>query len=124
MTIAAETVREQTIRRFRTKRSPDGKAWKPSPNGMQDTGRLMNIHRIVRGLTARIGPTVIYGAIHQFGGTIKPRRASRLVFVGQNGSLVFAKEVKIPARPYLGVNERNRQEIENRITNLVRALIR
>jgi len=42
----------------------------------------------------------IYGAIHQFGGTIKPKAGGRLVFQ-MGGKTVFAKSVKIPARPFL-----------------------
>ena len=110
ITVAAETVREQTVHRFSTKRPPDGGTWKPSPNSMQDTGNLMdNIRRIVHGTTARVGPTVVYGPIHQFGGTINTRRASGIV---------------IPARPYLGVNSRDSREIEKRVAGVVRALLR
>jgi phage gpG-like protein len=43
----------------------------------------------------------VYGAIHQFGGTIRPKNPSgSLRFMGADG-FVFAKRVEIPARPFL-----------------------
>ena len=45
---------------------------------------------------------LVYARIHEFGGTIVPRRAPFLVFTGEDGGLVFTKKVKIPARPYIG----------------------
>lgn len=71
-------------------------------------------------LEAEIGPSVIYGRIHELGGEIKPINAKFLVFkvpVSQAisykksggvkagkiemGETIFAKKVTIPARPYL-----------------------
>ena len=48
-----------------------------------------------------IGPTKIYGRIHELGGTIKPIYAKMLSWMGDNGIRRFAKKVVIPARPYL-----------------------
>jgi phage gpG-like protein len=45
---------------------------------------------------------LVYARIHEFGGTIFPRRAPFLVFETKEGNLVFAKKVTIPARPYIG----------------------
>lgn len=39
--------------------------------------------------------------VHQFGRTIVPKTAKRLVFPGPTGALIFAKKVVIPARPFL-----------------------
>jgi len=51
---------------------------------------------------ARVGNQgVVYAAIHEFGGTIRPKRAKRLVFEVEPGQLVFAESVTIPARPTL-----------------------
>jgi len=46
------------------------------------------------------GGAAIYAAIHQFGGTITPRKAGALSFGGK----LFAS-VTIPARPYLGFTD-------------------
>lgn len=54
-----------------------------------------------------VGTNVVYAAIHEFGGVIRPKKAGgRLVFrVAGDGdgpeSLVFAKSVRIPRRAYM-----------------------
>lgn len=40
-------------------------------------------------------------AVHQYGATIVPKKAKRLVFPGPGGKLIFAKKVVVPARPFL-----------------------
>ena len=63
------------------------------------------------GAEAEIGPHVIYGRIQEFGGTIKPIRAKLLHWV-TDGVDHFAKQVTIPARPYLGpAAEDNKDQI-------------
>jgi len=63
-------------------------------------GRSIGIVAKPAQLEASIGPSVIYGRIHEFGGIIKPVKAKALAFeVG--GQLVFAQSVTIPKRPYL-----------------------
>ena len=47
-----------------------------------------------------VGTNVEYAAIQEFGGIIKPRFAKMLAWM-QDGVLIFAKLVQIPARPYL-----------------------
>lgn len=107
-----------TQERFIRKSSPNGLGWKPAHRGgqtLRDTGRLF------QSLTYRAtqngvewGTNVIYAAIHQFGGTIKPKKAKKLVFRGLKG-MVFANQVNIPARPYLGINDEDRTEMANLI---------
>lgn len=80
------------------------------------TGRLWrSIHadtfRRMGRVVGIVGTNVKYAAIHEFGGTIRPKSATGfLVFerAGRNEktgrfqtTTVFAKEVRIPARPYL-----------------------
>ena len=69
---------------------------------LRDTGRLQ------RSITAKadakgvtVGTNVAYARTHQFGATIEPKKAKRLVFQGPGGRLIFAKKVVIPARPFL-----------------------
>lgn len=63
-------------------------------------------------LEAAIGPSVIYGRIHELGGIIKPVKARALFFTVPNAydvkskkatssALVMVQQVEIPARPYL-----------------------
>ena len=47
-----------------------------------------------------VGPTVIYGRIHEFGGIVRPVTAKFLHFI-IDGIEIFTKLVQIPARPYL-----------------------
>ena len=121
-------IESQTRRRIMTeKTSPDGAAWKANRAGtsiLKRAGHLLaSIHYRVMGNGVRIGSGLVYAAIHQFGGTITPKNASKLVFKGLDGALVFASQVTIPARPYLGVSAANRAELEPvLLTALGRAL--
>lgn len=55
---------------------------------------------MARIVAVQIGTNLEYSAIHEFGGTIRPKNAQFLhFFVG--GTEVFTKEVEIPARPYM-----------------------
>jgi hypothetical protein len=42
-----------------------------------------------RGATVQIGTNKVYGAIHQFGGTIRPKNLRGLLFFGTPGSQVW-----------------------------------
>lgn len=44
---------------------------------------------------------VRYALIHELGGIIKPVRAKALMFRADDGTFVVARQVKMPARPYL-----------------------
>ncbi|HEU4958967.1 MAG TPA: phage virion morphogenesis protein [Sphingomonas sp.] len=116
----ADTTRE----RFETQESPAGVPWKPSRRAEEEGGRTLTLHghlvdsiredwgpdHAAAGPEAS-GPAAVYAAIHQFGGTIRPRprgfrpgaRAKKALSFGGR---VVAKVV-IPARPYLGFNDEN-----------------
>ncbi len=93
-----------TLRRFERERAPDGSPWLKSARALAedgqtltDTGRLRGsiAHTVADGGRAvEVGSNVIYAAIHQFGG-----RAGR------------GRKAKLPARPYLGIDERDRTNI-------------
>lgn len=111
------TVESQTRRRITSeKTAPDGAAWKPNRSGtsiLLRSGHLLaSIHYRTGGSEVRVGSGIVYAAIHQLGGTIRPVNAPKLVFQGSSGGLVFANQVTIPARPYLGVSADNRVELE------------
>ena len=63
-------------------------------------GRSIGIVARPAQLEADIGPSVIYGRIHEFGGVIKPVKAQQLVFE-VDGEVRTAMQVTIPKRPYL-----------------------
>ena len=93
-----------TRQRFERERAPDGMPWLESARAiaegnrtLTDTGRLRgSIAHVLTdgGRGVEVGPNVVYAAIHQFGG-----RAGK------------GRRVAIPARPYLGVDEHDRDTI-------------
>ena len=68
-------------------------------------GRSIGIRTRPSDLAADIGPSVIYGRIHEFGGVIKPVNGQFLSFISNQGKYagqrVFVRSVTIPKRPYL-----------------------
>lgn len=77
--------------------------------GLIDTGNLINsiqvrdVKESGQGAECTVGSAgVIYAAIHEFGGTILPKRAKMLSWISKRtGERIFAKSVTIPARPYI-----------------------
>jgi phage virion morphogenesis protein len=127
-----ELALKQTRRRFQEQKSPDGQAWaalnpeyakgKRSRKILQELGMrgglLGTIVYRVEGRRVLIGTNKVYGAIHQFGGTIVPRRGDALVF-RLGGKLVMARSVTIPARPYLGASAEDRKEMAELVGELI-----
>ena len=69
---------------------------------LRDTGRLNRsivANPDKNGVT--IGTNVMYAPTHQYGATISPKNAKKLVFPGPGGRMIFAKKVTIPARPFM-----------------------
>jgi len=68
-------------------------------------GRSIGVVARPAHLEAEIGPSVIYGRIHEFGGVIKPVKKKFLSFISTQGDTagerVFLRSVTIPKRPYL-----------------------
>lgn len=96
---------------FRESRDPYGKAWarlllRAGGKPLQDTGRLRSSFSYQprpNGFT--IGTNFIGANVHQYGATIRPKRAKFLAFRGKihgrrrrTTDLIFAKEVTIPRR--------------------------
>lgn len=101
--------------RFKSQESPDGIPWqelspwyKESKPKQQD--KILTLDGVLRSTlhpqieenVLLFGTNVPYGAIHQFGGTIKPVTAKALN-VGDRP----IKQVVIPARPWLGISDKN-----------------
>jgi len=105
--------------RFRDGIGPDGNAWKPSRRAMERGGKtLIDSNRLLSSMTsqsgadfAEWGTNVIYAAIHQVGGDIRPKTARGLFFKVADGSFRRVKKVTIPARPYLGINAEDEANI-------------
>lgn len=110
-------------RRFDAGVDPDGGAWaelhpayapmKKGPGILRESGGLKgSITRDVAGYELAVGTNKIYGAIHQFGGVIRPVRAKALVFRLAFG-LVKTRKVTIPARPFLGISAEDEDTIRD-----------
>lgn len=104
MAAIGEIIVEQTDTAFETGTAPGGAPWKPSSRvvaeggqTLVDTGHLKNsITRLVSTDAVTVGTGVVYGAIHQLGGVIRPKRGKALAFGG-----VVRKSVTMPSRPFL-----------------------
>ena len=114
---------------FRNQRSPDGTPWAPLKmrNGqiLSDSGRLKNsLSYQVGDDEVQVGTNVKYARTHQFGATIyptsTPKRKKALAFPGPGGKTIFAKKVVIPARPFLGLEQRQVNKIHQTIDQWVR----
>jgi len=68
-------------------------------------GRSISVKNRPQDLAADIGPSVIHGRIHEFGGVIKPKKGEFLSFISNRGKYagqrIFVRSVTIPKRAYL-----------------------
>lgn len=96
---------------FRESRDPYGKAWEPlrlraGGKPLLDTGRLRSSFSFEPSRAGfRIGTNFIGARVHQYGATIRPKRARYLRYRGKihgrtrrTTPWIFAKEVTIPQR--------------------------
>ena len=107
-------IEDGTRHRFETQTGPDGQKW-------QDTHRggniLVNEGHLRDSITSHagsdeveVGSNLIYAGVHQHGATIKPKSAGKLAFkIGSH--LIFADQVTIPARPFLGIDAHDEANI-------------
>lgn len=118
---------EYTLRttrdRFKTQTGPDGTAWSAlqpwyKKEKSQNKNRVLTLRgflrgqlvsQVVGGKSVEVGSNLVYAAVHQFGGTIKPKSGKLLAFRGH-----VAKSVTIPARPYLGLSDADQNELVER----------
>lgn len=122
MTTLGALGESQTRRRISDeKTSPDGAPWKENIRQgdiLVETGQhlLYSIAFEASADQAEWGAAWEYAHVHQYGAVIKPRDAERLVF-SLGGATVFAKEVEIPARPFVGISSENAAEIIDTVTD-------
>lgn len=107
-----------TQHRFETGVGPSGSPWPPSIEARAQGRRtLIKSARLMQSITfnasdtgVEVGTNVIYAAVHQFGATIRPVSKAKLSFM-LLGKRVFADQVTIPARPFLGLDEEDINEM-------------
>lgn len=118
----------QTRRRIADeKTAPDGTPWPPNKTG---TSILFRTGEHLLGSVAFVpsADEVEWGAswewahVHQDGMTIKPKDAKRLAFVIGNQQ-IFARQVTIPPRPFVGLSDDNRTEISDVVTDWLGSLL-
>lgn len=123
----SEVVRTSTVERFRHQRGPDGKRWRPSirvatEGGVtltKTTGLRNSIKSMADESGFAVGTNKIYAATHQLGEpgrTIRAKTAKGLRFkIG--GRWIVRKQVriKIPPRPFFGLDEADMQEIKHTV---------
>lgn len=91
-------------------------------HGLHKTGQLGNSIQVYDPSPESVlvgSRGVIYAAVHEFGATIRPKRAKVLHWM-EGDEHVFAKQVVIPPRPYLrpAIDE-NKQEVLNAMAAVV-----
>lgn len=112
----------QTRRRIEEeKTAPDGTPWKPNLEGtsiLMQSGQnlLASLAWTASADEAEWGATWEYAHVHQDGMTIIPKEKKALFFT-VGGNPVTAKEVTIPARPFVGLSSENVREIVELVTD-------
>ncbi|MFA6966073.1 phage virion morphogenesis protein [Bosea sp. (in: a-proteobacteria)] len=115
-----EALLDTTRKRFDSQKDPKGTAWTPlrpltiAIRGndapiLTVSGNLKgSLNYEVVGDTLRIGPSAIYGPVHQFGATIKAKHGVLTIPLGKAkntgkfGDTLQVRSVTIPARPFVG----------------------
>lgn len=99
--------------------APDGVPWPVSMRAQLDGGktlvessRLANSIQYVAGPSqVEVGSNVIYAGIHQTGGEIRPKNGAALSFALPGVGWATVGKVTIPARPYLGISDQDREDL-------------
>lgn len=110
---------ESTRLRFLDEIDPDGRPWEPSLRAKTQGGQtLTDTSRLVKSLTSEAtaneaiwGTNTIYAPPHQFGATIKPKNGKYLKFSIPGLGFRTVDEVTIPARPFIGINDDDQDNI-------------
>lgn len=130
---------EYTLRttrdRFKTQTAPDGTAWavlQPwyKKEKSQNKNRVLTLRgflrgqlvsQVVGGKSVEIGSNSVYAAVHQFGSD-RPQHLERLQ--RRHKKEFIARETTIPARPYLGLSDEDRNEIVERTLDWLQGQIK
>ena len=105
--------------RFERGTDPEGNPWPVSLRVRFEGGSILrDSHFLFQSITheasdegVEVGTNVPYAATHQFGAVIRPVVARALAFeVG--GEVVFAQQVTIPRRAFLGLDDADEEAIE------------
>lgn len=104
--------------RFKAETAPDGTKWEKSIRARMEGGQtLSDTRRLRNSITCAARPDKVEvgtndkrASTHQNGAVIRAKKAKALKFrVGKRWAV--KKEVRIPARPFLGISEDDEKEI-------------
>lgn len=98
--------------------SPPGATGEPGADGfVRHQGSVMD-------LLTEVGTKLIYAGTHDKGAIIRPKnkQALRFMIPGTN-KFVFTKKSVIPARPFTDMNEVDKRELEETLSNLVAEIL-
>lgn len=123
MNAIAEGLRTSTYERFDKGLSPEGKKWEPSirvkENGGTTLLKTTDLRTSIKAKSdstgAAVGTNKVYAATHQFGAerTIRARKSKYLRFqIGGRWVCVPSVRINIPARPFLGISDEDKEEIK------------
>jgi phage gpG-like protein len=109
-----EEMIKRTHDRFNSGTAPDGSKWPESGRVKKSGGQTLLDHGALRD-SVHYEPTPdgdlelytedIRARVHNEGLTITPKNGEFLVFAGEDGKLVFTREVHMPKREFLGFND-------------------
>lgn len=122
------TLIAQTQLRFVDEVGPDGIKWPQSIRARLEGGRTLSDTGALRqSITAQVlqdgvevGTNLDYALPNQFGATATAKGKALTFKLG--GKQIFVKSITIPARPFIGVNDENQQELEETVGDYVFAL--
>lgn len=126
-----EHIVSTTQERFKTGTGPDGRKWEESIRALEEGGAtLRDTSRLRNSITSRarldrvvVGTNDKRARIHQYGGVIKAKKAKALKFK-MGKSFVVKKQVTIPARPFLGLDEEDEKAIRGIIADHLRGCLK
>lgn len=117
-----------TKRRFDKEKGPKGEKWEKSRRAILQSGKTLNdsgqmkdsIAYEVSDKTVQVGTNKEYARIHQFGGTIKPKKGKYLKFKNPDGTYSVVKEVTMPARPFIGISDDDIDDAKHLIADFMK----
>lgn len=126
-----QSIVDGTLLRFDFEETPDGEPWQKSLRAqleggktLQDKGHLRTsyTYNVLGDGAVEAGSNSVYSAIHHYGGTIKPKNSKKLKFE-INGKTIFKDKVEMPARPALGINSDDENDIDELAKKFIEDLI-
>lgn len=131
MNVIAEGIRTSTMERFQAQETPEGTKWEESRRARESGGKTLirtsalktSIKSESSSAGLAVGTNLIYAATHQFGDerTIRAKNGKYLKFkIGDRWVNKPSVRVTIPARPFLGISDKDNEEIKEILEDIVR----